>query len=44
MVITATNGVTINGDVHVNGDVIAGGISLQNHTHTGVHGETSKAH
>lgn len=44
MVITATSGVTINGDVHVNGDVIADGISLQNHTHTGVHGETSKAH
>lgn len=30
--------------VTVTGDVVAGSISLQNHTHTGVHGETSPAH
>ena len=28
----------------VSGDVIGGGISLDNHTHTGVHGETSPPH
>ena len=28
----------------VSGDVIGGGISLDNHTHTGVHGETSGPH
>lgn len=30
--------------VTVTGDVIARGVSLDNHTHTGVHGETSDAH
>ena len=43
-VINSTGGVTINGTVTVIGDVIADGISLKNHTHTGVHGETSPAH
>lgn len=47
--VTAPN-VTINGNLSVNGsetvtgDVTAGGISLQGHTHTGVHGETSTPH
>ncbi|WP_322202857.1 hypothetical protein [Acutalibacter intestini] len=36
--------ITAPGNVTVNGDVIADGISLENHTHTGVHGETSKPH
>lgn len=43
-VINSTGGVTINGTVTVKGDVIADGISLKGHTHTGVHGETSPAH
>jgi phage baseplate assembly protein V len=30
-----------NGNIYVTGDVIADGISLKNHTHMGVHGETS---
>lgn len=36
--------ITAPGNVTVNGDVIADGISLENHTHSGVHGETSKPH
>lgn len=39
-----TDTLTIEGNVVCTGDVTAGGISLQNHTHTGVHGETSAAH
>ena len=39
--ITAPGGVNINGSVTVNGDVVASGKSLVNHTHMGVHGETS---
>ena len=40
---TEINGhVTVNGDVDVSGDVTASGISLVNHTHMGVHGQTSK--
>ena len=35
--------VEIIGNLVVSGDVKAGGISLKNHTHTGVHGDTSKA-
>lgn len=43
--ISAPTGVTIDTSVvTVTGDVVAGGISLQKHTHTGVHGETSPAH
>ena len=48
-VLTANSGVTINGDVTVNGtitstgDIRGNGHSLSNHTHTGVHGETSSA-
>lgn len=34
--------VEITGDLKVSGDVKAGSISLKEHTHTGVHGETSK--
>lgn len=41
----ASGSVTISGaTLTVDGDVIGGGISLDNHTHTGVHGETSPAH
>lgn len=39
--ITAPGGVNINGSVTVSGDVVASGKSLVNHTHMGVHGETS---
>lgn len=35
--------VEIIGNLIVSGDVKAGDISLKNHTHTGVHGDTSKA-
>lgn len=48
-ILTANSGVTINGNVTVNGtitstgDVRGNGHSLSNHTHTGVHGETSSA-
>ena len=48
-VLTANSGVTINGNVTVNGtitstgDISGNGHSLSNHTHTGVHGETSSA-
>lgn len=43
--ITAPAGITVNAPtVNVTGDVIAKGVSLDNHTHTGVHGETSDAH
>lgn len=34
---------TVTGTFKTTGDVVAGGISLQGHTHTGVHGETSAA-
>lgn len=42
--------VDISGAMHISGntnsdaDVVASGVSLVNHTHTGVHGETSSAH
>lgn len=39
--ITAPGGVNLNGNVTVSGDVVASGKSLVNHTHMGVHGETS---
>lgn len=39
--ITAPGGVNINGNVTVSGDVVASGKSLVNHTHMGVHGETT---
>lgn len=48
-ILTANSGVTINGNVTVNGtitstgDIRGNGHSLSNHTHTGVHGETSSA-
>lgn len=48
--IVAPNGIramadlAVAGEETVSGDVIAGGISLDNHTHTGVHGETSDPH
>lgn len=39
--ITAPGGVNISGSVTVSGDVIAGGISLDNHIHTGDSGGTT---
>ena len=43
--ITAPTGISIDAPtVTVTGDVIARGVSLDDHTHTGVHGETSDAH
>lgn len=48
-VLTANSGITINGDITLNGqltatgDIKGNGHSLSNHTHTGVHGETSSA-
>lgn len=44
MAISGGDGATVDGNVKVTGDVTAGGISVQDHTHTGVHGETSSAH
>jgi hypothetical protein len=41
VIINAPAGLTINNNVTVNGDVVASGKSLVNHTHMGVHGETS---
>ena len=43
--ISAPDGITVDTpSVTVTGDVIASGVSLVHHTHTGVHGETSDAH
>lgn len=39
--VTAPAGVNINGNVTVNGDVVASGISLDNHVHTGDSGGTT---
>ena len=39
--VTAPAGVNINGNVTVNGDVVASGISLDNHIHTGDSGGTT---
>lgn len=42
--VSSSGGVTIDAPtVQVTGDVVAGKISLQQHTHTGVHGETGSA-
>lgn len=42
--LSVTGSVTVTGDIKADGDIVAGGISLKNHTHTGVHGETSAPH
>ena len=42
--VTAAGNLTVEGAATVTGDVIGGGISLDKHTHTGVHGETSGPH
>ena len=34
----------MSGKIACDSDITAGSISVQNHTHTGVHGETSSAH
>lgn len=41
---TAAGDLTVEGAATVTGDVTGGGISLDNHTHTGVHGGTSGPH
>lgn len=43
MAISGGDGATVDGKVETTGDVVAGSISLQNHTHTAPHGETSAA-
>lgn len=43
MAISGGDGATVDGRVETTGDVVAGSISLQNHTHTAPHGETSSA-
>lgn len=43
MAISGGDGASVDGRVTTTGDVVAGGISLQNHTHTAPHGETSAA-
>lgn len=42
--ISCTGNMELNGTIDTTGDITAGGISVQKHTHTGVHGETSPAH
>lgn len=42
--LSVTGSVSVTGNITANGDIVAGGISLKNHTHTGVHGETSGPH
>lgn len=42
--VTAPAGVSVSANVDAAGDVTAGMVSLQNHIHTSVHGETSSAH
>lgn len=42
--IQCSGNMELKGTINSTGDVTAGGVSLQNHTHTGVHGETSSAH
>lgn len=44
MAISGGEGATVDGTVTTSGDVVAGGISLQDHTHTCPDGETSGAH
>lgn len=38
------NKIVLDGPVSASGDVTGGGVSLMQHTHTGVHGETSGPH
>ena len=42
--VTVAGNLNVSGEETVSGDVVAGGISLDRHTHTGVHGETSGPH
>lgn len=42
--LAVTGSISVTGDIAAGGDVVAGGISLKSHTHTGVHGETSRPH
>lgn len=40
---TITGDIKLDGTMNATGDVTAGGISLKNHTHQGVHGQTGSA-
>lgn len=44
--ITVEGNIAVTGNITATGDIVAGNgaVSLLNHTHTGVHGETSKGH
>ena len=42
--VSGGSGASVSGTIKATGDITAGGISVQNHTHAGVHGETSSAH
>lgn len=42
--VSGGGGASVSGTITATGDITAGGISVQGHTHTGVHGETSSAH
>ena len=44
LTISGGSGAAVDGNLSTTGDVVAAGISLDNHTHTGVHGETSAPH
>lgn len=44
MAISGGNGATVDGSLQTTGDVVAAGISLDTHTHTAPHGETSGPH
>ena len=41
--VNITGNVTVQGTITASGDIVGNGHSLSNHTHTGVHGETSSA-
>ncbi len=42
--VTITGNLNVGGSESVTGDVTAGSVSLQQHAHTGIHGEISPAH
>ena len=44
MAISGGSGATVDGSLQTTGDVVAAGISLDTHTHTAPHGETSGPH
>ena len=42
--VDVTGNVTFNGNLTVTGTITAGGIDMNRHTHSGVHGETGGPH